>query len=40
MGHSVTGVLQTPSHRRAIPFRVLLLMLLNGSRICQALYHD
>ena len=33
------SVLQTPSHCRAIPFCVLLLLLLDGFRIGQALCH-
>ena len=36
----VAGVLQPPLHGRAIPFRVLLLLLLDGSRIDQAFCHD
>jgi len=34
------SVLQTPSHCRAIPFCVLLLLLLDDFRIGQALCHD
>jgi hypothetical protein len=36
---SVPGMLQTPSHCRAVSVRVRLILLLNGSRIGRALCH-